>query len=49
MGKQKRECEGAGTKEETVSRPRDLSTGAEPYQPFACWLGLWENAEDSML
>lgn len=49
MGKQKPECEGACTKEETVSRPRDLSTGAEPCQPFACWLELWGNTEDSVL
>lgn len=34
MGNQKRECEGAGTKEETVSRPRDLSTGVSHTSPL---------------
>ena len=41
MGKQKRACEGAGTKERTVTCPRGLCAGVGPCQTFARWLGLW--------
>lgn len=48
MGKQKWGSEGAGINEKIVTCPGDVFTGAKPCQPFAFWLGLWENSRRSV-